>query len=200
MLLMHDRVLKTLTANSQRQSVRGRGAAPDTQSTHLIDRHVGQQLRIIRMHSNLSQTELGQLVGLRHQQIEQFESSKNRMNTAVLCEVANCLNVPIARVFEALPLTELASSDGSLPEIGECIADLPTSESCRYVKEILRLPPQLRTRALALIKFPPGDDGDIDRRSRSGRHLPAAGNHGQSIVQERFRRFAVGLSGKVPNA
>lgn len=145
---MHDRVLKALAANSQQQSVRSRGAAPDTQSTHPIDRHVGQQLRIIRIHSNLSQTELGQLAGLSHQQIEQYESGKNHMSASFLYEIANRLNVPIARFFEALPLTGSASSDGSLPEIDERIADLPTSEGHRFVEEIMRLPPQLRTRTL----------------------------------------------------
>ena len=113
------------------------------------------------MHSNLSQTELGQLVGLSHQQIEQYESGKNRMSASVLCEVANCLNVPIARFFEALPLTESASSDGGLPVIGGHIADLPTSEGRRFAEEILRLPPQLRTRAIALLKLAAGDDDDI---------------------------------------
>jgi transcriptional regulator with XRE-family HTH domain len=155
---MHDRELKTLAANSQQQFVRGRGAVLDTRSIHPIDRHVSQQLRIIRIHSNLSQTELGQLVGLSHQQIEQYESGKNRMNASVLCEVANCLNAPIARFFEALPQTESASSDGGLTEIDGRIADLPTSEGRRFVEEILRLPPQLRTRTLTLAKFPTGDD------------------------------------------
>ncbi len=91
------------------------------------------------MRFNLPQTELGQLVGLSHQQIEQFESSKNRMNAAVLCEVPNCLNVPIARFFEALPEAELASSYDCLSEIDEYFADLPTSKGRGLVEKILRL-------------------------------------------------------------
>lgn len=136
---MHDRVLKTLTANSQRQSVRGRGAAPDTQSTRPIDRQVGQQLRILRIHSSLSQAEIGQKVSLSHQQIEQFESGKNRMGASVLYEVTTCLNVPIARFFEALPEAELASSYDCLSEIDEYFADLPTSKGRGLVEKILRL-------------------------------------------------------------
>ncbi len=121
---MHDRMAKVCIGAERRSSFRG--PAPDTQSTHPIDHHVGQKLRIIRMHSNLSQTELGQKVSLIHQQIELYESGGYRMTASVLYELANSLNVPFAHFLEAIPLAESASLEGGLSEIGERLPDLPT--------------------------------------------------------------------------
>ncbi|KEC69680.1 hypothetical protein RLPCCGM1_p1712 [Rhizobium leguminosarum bv. phaseoli CCGM1] len=59
---MHDRVAKRLASNSQANAFRAEEES--CQTTHPVDVHVGQQLRIRRVHSNLSQTELGQKVGL----------------------------------------------------------------------------------------------------------------------------------------
>ena len=164
---MHDRMAKVCIGAEQRSSFRG--AAPDTQSTHPIDHHVGQQPRIIRMHSNLSQTELGQKVSLINQQIELYESGGNHMTASVLYEVANSLNVPFAHFFEALPLAESASLEGGLSEIGERIPDLPTSEGRHFVKEIVRLPPRLRTRAFTRIKLAADDrDDTAEQRDLGG--------------------------------
>jgi transcriptional regulator with XRE-family HTH domain len=124
---------------------------------------MGQKLRIIRVHSNLSQTELGQKVSLIHQQIELYESGGYHMTASVLDELANSQNVPFAHFFEAIPLAESASLEGGLSEIGERIPDLPTGKGRRFVKEIVRLPPQLRTRTLALIKLAAGDDDDATK-------------------------------------
>ncbi|MGG6898437.1 helix-turn-helix domain-containing protein [Rhizobium sp. BR 315] len=147
---MHDRATIAMIGHPQRQSLAGRGV--DTTSIHPIDRHVGQQLRIIRIHSNLSQTELGKLVNLSYQQIQKYESGKNRMSASVLYEIANCLNVPVSRFYDGLPQMGSEPVNSGLPEIDERIAYLATSEGRRFVEEILRLPPRLRTRAFALIQ------------------------------------------------
>ncbi|WEO64054.1 helix-turn-helix domain-containing protein [Rhizobium rhizogenes] len=155
---MHDRVTKALAGHPQRQSARGMGVIAETQAIHPIDRHVGQQLRIIRIHSNLSQTELGHKVDLSYQQIQKYESGKNRMSASVLYEIANCLNVPISRFYDGLPQAGSELVNGGLPEIDERIAYLATSEGRRFVEEILRLPPRLRTRTFALIQVLTSDE------------------------------------------
>ncbi|SCB40305.1 hypothetical protein GA0061101_112160 [Rhizobium lusitanum] len=117
------------------------------------------------MHSNLSQTELGQKVSLIHQEIELYESGGCRMTASVLYELANSLNVPFAHFLEAIPLAESASLEGGLSEIGERLPDLPTGEGRRFVKEIVRLPLRLRTRAFTRIKLE-ADDGDDTAEQR----------------------------------
>jgi len=128
---------------------------------HPVDRHVGQQLRIRRIHSNLSQTELGAKIGLSYQQIQKYESGKNRISASMLYEFAGRLNVPVAQFFEGLPQPDIAREDAPPSDVDERIAYLTTAEGRRFVEEILRLSPRLRTRTYALIKTLAAEDEDV---------------------------------------
>lgn len=101
---------------------------------------------------------------LSYQQIQKHESGKNRMSASVLYEIANCLNVPISRFYDGLPQTGSELMNGGLAEIDERIAYLATSEGRRFVEEIPRLPPKLRTRAFGLIQVLISDDDDMARQ------------------------------------
>ena len=147
---MHDRVAKRLAINSPRNGFRAEDDS--NQATHPVDIHVGQQLRIRRVHSNLSQTELGQKVGLSYQQVQKYESGKNRISASMLYEIASGLNVPVGCFFDGLPQPGSGEGAAIAAEADERIAYLATSEGRRFVEEILRLPPKLRTRTLAVIR------------------------------------------------
>jgi len=153
---MHDRVARIFVNNSHGRPFADRGG--DAQAIHPVDRHVGQQLRILRIHSNLSQTELGHEVGLSYQQVQKYESGKNRISASMLYVIASRLNVPVNRFFDGLPPSESEVTDGIVPEVDERIAYIATAEGRRFVEEILRLPPRLRTRTLAVIKVLAGDE------------------------------------------
>ncbi|NTH65931.1 helix-turn-helix transcriptional regulator [Agrobacterium rhizogenes] len=153
---MHDRAAKIFIDNSHGKLFADRGG--DGQMIHPVDRHVGQQLRILRIHSNLSQTELGHEVGLSYQQVQKYESGKNRISASMLYVIASRLNVPVNRFFDGLPPSESEVTDGIVPEVDERIAYIATAEGRRFVEEILRLPPRLRTRTLAVIKVLAGDE------------------------------------------
>ncbi|NTF82989.1 helix-turn-helix domain-containing protein [Rhizobium rhizogenes] len=153
---MHDRAAKIFIDNSHGRLFADRGG--DGQMIHPVDRHVGQQLRILRIHSNLSQTELGHEVGLSYQQVQKYESGKNRISASMLYVIASRLNVPVNRFFDGLPPSESEVTDGIVPEVDERIAYIATAEGRRFVEEILRLPPRLRTRILAVIKVLAGDE------------------------------------------
>ncbi|WP_064710642.1 helix-turn-helix domain-containing protein [Rhizobium bangladeshense] len=157
---MHDRVAKRFVGNSGPKVFRveqERG-----QVSHPVDIHVGQQLRIRRIHSNLSQTELGEKVGLSYQQVQKYESGKNRISASMLYEIAGGLNVPVACFFDGLPQPGSAEGAAIAADADERIAYLATAEGRRFVEEILRLPPKLRTRALAVIRAIAGDDDKAD--------------------------------------
>jgi transcriptional regulator with XRE-family HTH domain len=104
-----------------------RDAFLDMQAIQSIDRHVGQQLRIIRIRANLSRTELGHKVDLSCQQIRKYENGKNHTSASVLYEVANCLNVPILGFFDSLTEAGSAQSNDGFPETDERIR-LPRNE------------------------------------------------------------------------
>jgi transcriptional regulator with XRE-family HTH domain len=65
-----------------------------------IDRLVGQNIRVFRTARGLSQTELGDAVGVSLQQVQEFEDGRNRVGSRRLFEIAEVLGVPIGRFFD----------------------------------------------------------------------------------------------------
>jgi len=156
---MHGRVAKNFVKRvDQNHSAT---ASPASHDIHPVDRHVGQQLRVTRIHSNLSQTELGARIGLSYQQIQKYESGKNRISASMLYEFAGRLNVPVARFFEGLPQPDVMEHEAHASDVDERIAYLTTAEGRRFVEEILRLSPRLRTRTYALIKTLAAEDEGV---------------------------------------
>ncbi|SEH63796.1 Transcriptional regulator, contains XRE-family HTH domain [Rhizobium tibeticum] len=119
--------------------------------THPVDRHVGQQIRIRRIQSNVSLSDLAAGIGVSFQQVQKYENGKNRVSASMLYEVASCLRMPVSRFFDGLP--EPASGDGYLAvaEIDERIAYISTSEGRQLIEDVLQLSPRLRSRVAQLV-------------------------------------------------
>lgn len=60
-----------------------------------IDRHVGMRLRLLRLNHKMSQTELGDKVGVTFQQIQKYERGANRIGASRLWK--------LCEIFEAEP-------------------------------------------------------------------------------------------------
>ncbi|KAA6490845.1 XRE family transcriptional regulator [Agrobacterium sp. ICMP 7243] len=118
---------------------------------HPVDRHVGQQIRIFRIQSNLSQGDLGKGVGVSLQQMQKYESGKNRVSASMLFKMASYLRIPVARFFEGLPDPLAGEPSQVTSEIDERIAYLATAKGGRLIEGILLLPPRVRSRLLSLI-------------------------------------------------
>lgn len=69
---------------------------------HPVDVHVGQRLRQRRVMLGLSQTALGDKIGVSFQQLQKFEKGVNRMGSSRLFQVATALDVPVSYFFEGL--------------------------------------------------------------------------------------------------
>jgi transcriptional regulator with XRE-family HTH domain len=67
------------------------------------DRHVGQRVRQRRQELGLSQTALGDSVGLTFQQIQKYEKGTNRISSSRLQQFANILKVGVPYFFEGAP-------------------------------------------------------------------------------------------------
>lgn len=65
-----------------------------------VDVYVGKRLRQRRTLLGMSQTVLGDAVGLTFQQIQKYERGANRMGASRLFDIANVLDVPISYFFE----------------------------------------------------------------------------------------------------
>ena len=65
-----------------------------------IDRHVGARIRMLRMVRGVSQTELGNAVGVSFQQIQKYEKGSNRVGASRLHQIADALEVTPELFFE----------------------------------------------------------------------------------------------------
>lgn len=65
----------------------------------VIDESVGALIKQARVRAGLSQKALGENVGLTFQQIQKYESGKNRVSASVLFFIANALKKPVAYFF-----------------------------------------------------------------------------------------------------
>ena len=71
-----------------------------TKSTTAHDVEVGQRIRARRMAKGMSQTELGNLLGVTFQQVQKYEKGSNRIGASRLQHIAEILQVPISFFFD----------------------------------------------------------------------------------------------------
>ncbi len=70
------------------------------QKASLADVAVGRYIRLYRLKAKLSQTELGDQIGVTFQQVQKYEKGVNRVGAGRLTRIAAVLNVPIMVFFE----------------------------------------------------------------------------------------------------
>lgn len=85
-----------------------------------IDSHVGTRIRHRRMALNISQAELATQMGVSFQQVQKYETGKNRISASRLLDVARILRMPVQYFFNGLPghdtdpLDDLTSAERDL--------------------------------------------------------------------------------------
>jgi transcriptional regulator with XRE-family HTH domain len=84
-----------------------------------IDKHVGSRVRMRRLMLGMSQTKLGDALGLTFQQVQKYEKGTNRMGASRLQHISQILQVPVSFFFEGapyLPGQPKSMGDTSWPE------------------------------------------------------------------------------------
>ncbi|WP_298918363.1 helix-turn-helix transcriptional regulator [uncultured Algimonas sp.] len=71
-------------------------------NANAVDLHVGTRLRLRRLQLGMSQSALGDAVGVTFQQIQKYEKGKNRIGASRLWSFAEALEVPLQWFFEGL--------------------------------------------------------------------------------------------------
>jgi len=66
-----------------------------------VDLHIGHRIRAARLEAGLSQTALGQAVGITFQQIQKYERGTNRCAPGRLDQIAKALDRPVLWFFPA---------------------------------------------------------------------------------------------------
>ncbi len=75
-----------------------------------VDVHVGARLRVRRALLGMSQTTLGEAIGLSFQQVQKYESGVNRISASRLFDLSRVLDVPVQFFFDDMPTAVAAVS------------------------------------------------------------------------------------------
>lgn len=99
---------------------------PETSSARkadVIDKHVGKRIKERRRELDISQQEIGEILGVSYQQLQKYESGHNRISAGRLFLLAYLLKVDITYFYQGLPPGEtlfkgrLDDLDFVVPEI-----------------------------------------------------------------------------------
>jgi transcriptional regulator with XRE-family HTH domain len=82
-----------------------------------VDVRVGKRVRAYRLGQKMSQSALGEKVGVTFQQIQKYERGTNRMGSSRLKKVATILGVPVAALFGEDENGGEGTIDGLLTEV-----------------------------------------------------------------------------------
>ena len=119
-----------------------------TKSTNSDDIEVGQRIRARRMAQGMSQTELGNLLGVTFQQVQKYEKGVNRVGAGRLARIADTLGVPIGFFFDGAPGPKSAAGN-----VNEALSLIRTAGSLRLVRAFENMPADARGHFLALVEI-----------------------------------------------
>ena len=115
-----------------------------------IDQHVGARLRLRRSLMEMSQSELGEKLGVTFQQVQKYERGTNRIGASRLFHVAKVMEVPVSYFFEGLEDTDGGIEDGFAQRMTEFVS---TPEGLELASLFPRLADRrLRRRVVDLVR------------------------------------------------
>jgi transcriptional regulator with XRE-family HTH domain len=105
------------------------GSTMKTQRSTAVDTAVGARIRNLRLRNKLSQTDLGEQVGVTFQQIQKYENGMNRVSAGRLSQMAAFFKVPVATFY-----SEVSASNGKLTRRVKISAGVADTNINRLVK------------------------------------------------------------------
>lgn len=116
---------------------------------HIVDTHVGKRIRQRRWLIGMTQQKLAELVGIKFQQIQKYETGANRVSASRLWDIAESLGVPVGFFFEGLePVGSEAAEAGNMVP-SDLFAD---KEAMDLVRSYYAIPEAQRRRLFELAR------------------------------------------------
>ena len=117
-----------------------------------VDKHVGSRIRMCRIMLGMSQEKVAGGLGITFQQVQKYETGKNRVGASRLQNISQILQVPVSFFFEGVPHAEA-------PSRAYVFEFLATTEGLALIEAFMRIKqPTLRQRIIALVEYIAGDD------------------------------------------
>ncbi len=115
-----------------------------------IDVLVGNRIRARRYALGISQSELGEAIGVRFQQIQKYETGTNRVSASRLWAVAEKLRVEIEYFFEGIRAA--APDDGATADNVDRMGFLSDQEAVQMMGLFQQLPHSQRSAVIAIVR------------------------------------------------
>src|SRR5215510_14276385 len=125
-----------------------------------VDKHVGSRVRMRRLMLGMSQEKLGDGLRLTMQQVQKYESGKNRIGASRLQHISHILQIPVPFFFEGAPHVLVQPEEiEEAPSPAYVFEFLATTEGLALTKAFMRVKePRLRRRIVELVKEIAGYD------------------------------------------
>ncbi|MEO9819110.1 MAG: helix-turn-helix transcriptional regulator [Paracoccaceae bacterium] len=123
--------------------------------THPVDVHVGKRIRQRRWLIGMTQQTLADMVGIKFQQIQKYETGANRVSASRLWDIGEAMGVPASFFFEGMVTSEgLALEDPQSSERANSMpADLMADkEAMELVRSYYSIPENQRRRLFELAR------------------------------------------------
>ena len=121
-------------------------AGPDPEEFTRIDAMVGARVRMLRERRKMSQTALGEAIGVSFQQVQKYERGANRISASALFHIARTLGVSPADFFEGLSAQDDGATEWSKmsdPQVRGLLDNFARIPSPRVKAKIAELVEQL---------------------------------------------------------
>src|ERR1700680_2782034 len=116
---------------------------------HQIDKHGGKRVRMRRLMLDMSQSQLGEALGLTFQQVQKYEKGTNRISASRLQRISEAFQVPVEFFFDGAPHVRgqhTAQSDAPSPQF---VSDyLATSDGLQLTKAFMQIPNAILRRSI----------------------------------------------------
>ncbi len=136
----------------------GSGYGHGTGKPSPVDVHVGARVRQRRTLLGMTQSKLGDAIGLTFQQVQKYERGTNRIGSSRLFDLSRVLDVPIGFFFEDMPPAVATSSAGRRPRKAQeapsyDLDPIAKRETLELVRAYYKISdPQVRKRLFEMVK------------------------------------------------
>ena len=113
------------------------------------DIEMGKKIRLRRVEQRISQSDLGEKLGVSFQQVQKYEKGVNRVGAARLQQIANALDVPVTFFYD---------SDNKSREV-ESLLFLDSAFSLRLLRAYSRIKSQSVQRQMVSLMEAIADEG-----------------------------------------
>jgi transcriptional regulator with XRE-family HTH domain len=117
---------------------------------HNVDVHVGKRIRQRRWLIGMTQQNLADMVGIKFQQIQKYETGANRVSASRLWDIGESMGVPVSFFFEGLSGSE---SEAGAERMSTVPSDmLGDKEAMDLVRTYYAIPENQRRRLFELAR------------------------------------------------